>query len=722
MGIPLVEGKVKPADAGRLYLADVDGKRIRCQVTPVAKWLGDGSVKWVHVTWNQSVKAKQKATVALVLGAAAAGEKPGVVAKEADNGVVVSNRSVRFAVRGPRFTGFHQAWFDADGNGQFNDGNLVIGGKDGGSKVTVGGKEFLSANDAEGKVEIEEQGPRRVVVKATGRHMDGDGKALDYIVRFYAYADSPVVRVSHTFVCAQGKSPADNLLIEKLFLDVPTTLSGGKVSFGTQSGPITGPAAGSIVQDTSDHYAVKIGDKTVHEGKGKSKKPLTTGWLDVTKGDLGVAVGVRWFWQMFPKSLELDGGTIRVGLFPGAELPLEAFMGISRTHYLTFVFHDRSRAPNDLNDAFAASQRPLRAWAPGKYYCRDTHCFGYAVENDPELFGDDWDKVQSWNNVQLRSVQMLLRKLDGNSYNGFKRDSYGIYAWGDRYHWSWPKWGQSPRHTIDWRHSWAGNYYDYPNAMIMAFLRTGDKTFLERFFPNAIQVGDVHTVNWHPQKKYIGACRYCPPRNFVALDGGRPYISNEFNHWKSQSVYCHWYLTGDRRSLDHCRVLANAALNNHDPDSGWAARGIGAHIIGLWNAYERTGEKEYFDRMKGMAERAMKQFQRGKYPKGGKFMWGIANEGLCHYYWASGDPRVIETLKAGLEKYSGRSNYPNGALACAMMYRVTGEQKYADWAWKALSRQKPSSRVHGPGCQFRGTHFALFFLSSASEGWRVEKK
>jgi hypothetical protein len=340
------------------------------------------------------------------------------------------------------------------------------------------------------------------------------------------------------------------------------------------------------------------------------------------------------------------------------------------------------------------------------------------VENDPALFGEDWGKVEKWNAVMHESVRMLLGKLDGNTYNDISRDSYGIYAWGDRYHWGWPQWGQSPRQTPEWKQSWAGNYYDYPNAMLMAFLRTGRKVFLERFFPNAIQVGDVHTVNWHPQAERIGACRYCPPRNFVAVDNGKPYLSNEFNHWKSQSVYAHWYLTGDRRSRDHCTLLANAALRNRAADSGWAARGVGAHMIGLWNAYELTLDRQYFDRMKDMAYRAMRQFKNGRYSKGGRFMWGIANEGLCHYYWVSGDPKVIETLKTGLETCKGKTSYPNMSLGLAMTYRVTGDERFREWAWQALSRQKPSSRVHNPGCQFRGTHFALFFLSKASEGWK----
>jgi hypothetical protein len=745
MGVPLPEGKVTATT--QLYLTDAAGKRIPAQVTAVAKWLDGKHVKWVHVTWNQSVPAKGKAQVRVMFREQAPATLPpplpAIIAAEKDGLVAVQNDYVRFVVRGARFDGFHKAWFDATGNRQFTDANLVIDGANGGShvvnapkdavtlenehpKVTGATTKHSSTNDATGRVEIEESGSRRVVVKATGRHVGEGGHVLDYIVRFYAYADSPVVRVSHTFVSKQGNSPADFHWMAGLHLDAPTKLGGGKVTIGTEKAPVSCAAPGSIHQVNSDRYEVA---GTMSEvpiaGKGKSTKPLTTGWIDVTKGDLGLAAGIKWFWQMRPKKLSVNkDGLLSVGLYPLGSRPLEVYMGQSRTHFVTFLFHDGKTGAKRLNDFFGGVQKPLLAWAPGKYYCRDTHCLGYAIENNKELFGDDWPQVERWNKVQLDSINMLLGKRDGNTYgpkdHRVTRDSYGVYAFGDRYHWAWGSFGKSPVHSHQWRQSWAGNYYDYSNAMLMAFLRTGEKTFLEWYWPSAWFNGDVHHVQYHPRKELVGACRYCPPRNFVAVDNGTPYISREYNHWKSQSTFALWYLTANRRALDHCRNLMNNAYANHAADSGWAARGIGAQIIGLWNAYELTLDKKYFERMKGMAYRAMRQFKRGKYSKGGKFMWGIANEGLCHYYWVSGDPKVIETLKSGLDKYGGRTNYANGALALAMMYRVTGEKQYADWAWKALSRQKAHHRVHGPGCQFRGTHFALYFLSKASEGWKPQ--
>lgn len=733
MGVPLPEGMVN--DVARLGLQDATGKALPCQATEVARWLDGKSVKWVHLTWEQSLKAGAGETVSLMLMDAPRPQAAGsLTAVEKDNTVTVQTGFVKFTVRGAGFDGMHAAWFDPTGGNRFIDANQVIGAGGGSTvmssdpaamtvadmkfRLTGESNAYRSTQDAQGKVAIEEQGARRVVVKATGRHLDANGKpALDYIVRFYAYADSPLVRVSHTFVCAQGAKPADMLFLNALNLGVPTSLAGGQVAFGTEKDPVAAKAGARLLQRDSGPYALTSGGAAIASGGGKSVKPLTVGWVDLRKGSLGLAAGIKWFWQMCPKALEVGAdGVINLGLYPhDAPQPLEVYMGQSRTHYLTLFFHDGKADLKAVNAIFAAQNRPLYAWASPRYYCRDTHAFGYAVESDPALFGADAEKMTQHDAKLLDSLKQGITAIDLRRQT---LDSYGVYAWGDLYHWQWDSQGKAPYDTQNWRYSFEGNYYDYPHVMFQGFVRTGEKLYLERFIPNAIQVGDVHTANYHPRPELIGACRYCPPRNFVATDDGAPYISAEYNHFKSQCVYAYYYLTGDRRSLDHCLMQANNVLNNRDADRGWAARGVGAQLGGLWNAYELTRDAKYLARMKEMAGKAMAQFRNGRYSVGGDFMWGIANEGLCYYYWVTGDPAVIETFKEGYPKCRAATAHPNMALGLAMTYRVTGDESFRDMAWKAISREKAGPGPHGIGQTFRSTHFALFFLSDASKGWK----
>ena len=88
--------------------------------------------------------------------------------------------------------------------------------------------------------------------------------------------------------------------------------------------------------------------------------------------------------------------------------------------------------------------------------------------------------------VELVSTEMeyaIEKKLDGFTYGGLTRDSYGFYTWGDTFHWSWKNFGKSPKQTPEWMFSYAGNYYDYPHASLLQFVRTGDRQFFDRFEP-----------------------------------------------------------------------------------------------------------------------------------------------------------------------------------------------------------------------------------------------
>jgi hypothetical protein len=725
MGVPFPKGLVTNLE--RVGVKDETGASLACQWSKAANWVGDPSVKWAHFTTPITIPAKGRKVLTVLLSDVPLPlPQTPLKAEVKENVATVVTGPVKFTVRGARFNGFDAAWFDPTGRGDFSDATQVLAGGDRGASEVKGDTTdktaFSSLNDPDGKVEIERQGPMEVVVKAAGEHRAADGKRFNYIVRFYAYANSPVVRVAHTFENRQGVKPADCLTMTALNLVLPTTLAGGRVAIGGEKEPyvLDGPAA--ITQVDSDKFVVTSGDKQVGAGQGRSTKPLTTGWIDVTKGGRGVAVGVKWFWQTYPKALRCSAdGTLSVGLYqtcadeatpPWHRVPFDVYMGQSRTHYLTVRFHG-AEPTTALNDFFAGTQRPLMAWAPPKYYCRDTHAFGYAAENDPTLYGDKWPLVDTYNRRLEAAIDRILKKRDGARYNRITRDSYGLYEWGDIYHWDWTDFDKSPKHTPEWMVSWEGNYYDFPNAALMQFARTGNRKYLDAFFPSALHVGDVFTCHYHPRPELIGACRYCPPRNHVATDDGAPYVSAEFNHNKSQCVFNHYYLTGDLRTLENALLLANNALTNHDADRGWAARGVGHQIAALWCSYELTGDPKYLARMKDMAYRAMAEWKTGKYRSGG-FHDGIANEGLAYYYWVTRDPQAIAALSAGLDIRGARAgNETVMALGNAMTYAATGQAKYADVGWRAFARGADDiARPKTFGLAWRNTAYALYFLAT----------
>jgi hypothetical protein len=268
---------------------------------------------------------------------------------------------------------------------------------------------------------------------------------------------------------------------------------------------------------------------------------------------------------------------------------------------------------------------------------------------------------------------------------------------------------------MNFRASVAANYYDFPNASLIQFLRTGDHRFWDRFLPNAMHVGDVFICHYHPNKALCGSCRFCPPRNHVATDDGKPYVSVEFNHNKSQCVFALYYLTGDLRALDNCRLIANNAVNNHEADSAKQARGPGAHLAALWQTYELWPTPAHLERMRGMARRSSRSLASHSKGLGDVWIWGIGNEGLVYYLWAVGkDEEVEKNLQAEIDKLGDRADKTTSmALGNAYLYALTGDAKYAELAWKSIKRDGVSNRPKSFGGSWRNSGFALYFLSKA---------
>ncbi len=738
IGVPLPKGAVKSVE--KMTLFDADGSAVPCQFTPVCRWVGDESVKWGHLDFVTSIPAKATKTLRLAFdeGRNPPPKTPIVVKKDSD-AVTVTTGAFAVRLRGKNFNLFDSATLD---------GKPLIKSADGAAQgiiLQTDAGEFGSAFDPDGTVEVEREGPICAVVKCEGALKDKEGKkSFDYCVRFYFYAGVPRVRAAFTYVNKVG-GVNDKQEVKDLSVVLPTTaLDGVTAVVGTEKQPVQlalGPRdiGLSVSQNSSDEYVIAKGvDKgagvvemqRLADGKGKSTKPLTTGWGALTRKDGGVAAGWRWFWQTFPSEISLGrDGTIRLGLYPasaGKSVPV--WMGQARTHYLTFVFGPE--APERLNDIFAGSQKPLQAFPDTKYLCRQAAPFGPIAESDPKLFGDLWERLKNYDAECRKMLDSHIKRIDGATYQNkddqrkFFIEGYGYREWGDAVLWLYP--------TVEfpWNVSWSGNYYDFSFACLLQFLRTGDFDYVDQFEPFTMHEADSFTANHHPTRPdLIGACRYCPPRNLIGNeDSGtnrRAYISVEFNHHKAMSTFALWYLLGDERMRDVALLKLNNAFANREADNGWRqCRGPGAQLATLYMGYEMTHDPKYLERMVGIVDRAERQFAAsgsGSFAhSGGKFMYGIAMEGILYEYWLTGDTKTLALVKGladyllGWLKGAGRqSMIPNVTFAFAFLYHETGDEKYRDAALKCLDEAKGPTwgEVKHFGQAFRNVPRALYYVA-----------
>lgn len=121
----------------------------------------------------------------------------------------------------------------ADGTRIAESGRLVASAQGTPGMVTDGVKEYTGVTAT---AEVERAGARRAVVKLTGKHRGEDGREwLPFTVRLYFYANSPEVRMTHTFVY-DGDQDKDFIRGLGVSFDVPMRdeVYNRHVAFSTQ--------------------------------------------------------------------------------------------------------------------------------------------------------------------------------------------------------------------------------------------------------------------------------------------------------------------------------------------------------------------------------------------------------------------------------------------------------------------------------------------------------
>jgi hypothetical protein len=730
-GVPLPKGICH--DPNELCLVDERGGMVPAVFTAANRWWDDGSVKWVHVDLQRSLAAKGMATLRLRLAEAQPAPPAGLEVEETGSSITVTTGPLRFRVRKRGFNLLDQVWLDESGRGAFDDEHAMLADRPRGFRVRDGQRTAWASADPDCRVEVEERNALRVVIRAEGRHRAEDGSPLtDFITRIIAYRGKPYVRVSHVFLVRQGESMAEYLPVQDVALVLPLRLEPGddglRYRFGgseeTHAGVLARKETASLHQYAPGGYVVYEADNEnwwdswrlggSAEGSGHT---LRTGWVDLADESRGIAVGVRNFWQLYPKVLEARAdGEVVVGLYPDVRYndPLLLYPGMARTHELTISFHGATDE-GAVYDLMAASQAPLMLVAPAKWYCRDTLALGYLPEADPSIYDARYaEVVETFEGRFWSSFQHILERRD--TRNGLPPgvEEYGIINFGDGFHYY--------QHATTY---WDDNYYDFPHALILQFARTGRREYLDAAREYARHLGDIDTVCYEIDPGLVGGPRVCPAIDHVrAYYNGQPQTSLSFNFYKNQSLFEMWYLTGDRRFLEAALLSASFVLTQ-DGIGLSEPRSAGHAYIALRAAWEATGERKYLDRGHALWGRVA-EFQDehdGGFPHDWSFQVGLVTEGLRDWYILTGDREVLDRIRRAvdwmLETYGDpekgfkdASAYP-GFAGLGIAWEMTGDERYLDAALRHAKHYLATpygSKVKDYGMAFRSSPYFLWWL------------
>jgi hypothetical protein len=495
------------------------------------------------------------------------------------------------------------------------------------------------------------------------------------VVRLQAFRGQPFVRCSYTFI--NDQQDAVMTKIQEL---------GVGLKLAEAAGAATGAMLGGHPRGAGTIFQV---DETRYELDGRAAGARAQGWAATGGARAGFAVGVREFWQQWPKAIAARDGEVTVGLCPsfpagrydGKPLAEENKLyfalrggghtfkvGVAKTHELWANFFAGEGAPAALEAFFRAAEEPLLATvAPS--HASATAVAGRVPPADPnKYFGYD-----TWFARSLAAH--LARREQGREY--------GLLNYGDWF----------GEREVNW-----GNLeYDLAHGMFQQYLRTGDRRYFARGAQAArhhIDVDVVHAVNpllknpwgappkvgeiWLHSLNHTGGYYLDAP-----LPVERTYQmghSSNYGHVWISGDLDYYYLTGDRRAREVALQVADMMATAMTAKVGTHIRTLGWPTILVLAAFEATGEAKYLEAAKRNWE-ALRQTlnpQRGwvvklagdhcLHPAGSTlqerntkyrdqrcegnvpFMEGLTLCALARYHRHSGDPEVLRAITVGIDQ------------------------------------------------------------------------
>jgi len=673
-------------DVSRLRLYGPDGQPAPAAFRVVNQWWNDAptqqtSIQWVHCDFFADVAANASAVYRLRISGDAAPPPPAQLdVVMTAQGAKVNTGVLEF------FAGSSGPVLDMPG---LRAADIHLRSDERIYKASLGPSQLV----------IEDQNPLRVVLKRTGAHVWNNGKdrALDYVIRIIAYAGKPYLRLHYSFVNRQGERMSDHVRLDGLWLE----------------GRLDNPAPPVRVEQLS-------------------AEPRRPGWF--TAGGLGV--GVRWFWQLYPKAFEVrTGGRLRLSLFPETARPQNIYTGVAKTHEMIF-----STGPESLA---AQLDYPLYAVAAAKWYTRDTKALGRLVESSPEAIRSDyWPLVQRYDRWLTASRDAVLDKRDrGVEFQGRRLDEYGMLNFGDAIH----KLVTDDRRP-DYGIHWETEYYDFPHALFLHFFRTGDM----RSFRTAIEAA-AHLADVDISHHEMDASRHGSPRTGPGLNHWTRYSNGEFMSsaswafYKNEGLFDRYLLTGDLWSRDVARLSADFGVTNNGLDLHSNTRSIGHGLFAMLKAWEVFGDKKYLDRAHWIVD-CVQAWQDGDVERlralnarvtwspefrGGyshqSWMYGIAMEAMAQASQTFTRPemsgylrRAADWIFANPKEWDPqRRVFLNAPVHSVMLTpglsyiaETSGETRYWDVALESFRRQTEDGRVTD-----RLKLFAQLFRNSQRFPW-----
>ena len=622
IGVPFPRGEV--FSLNNLRLDDGNGLETPAQFASLVQW-PDGSLKSVLVQFHSDISTDFSTDYILLYGSGVSHSNYATNLSYIEDAafITVKTGAVQFKLNKAQFTLFDQVWVDNNKNGLYENSEKMMSQP--GDIFLINAfdnLEYKSSLYTSPVYTIEESGPVRMVIKATGKLQADNGNTLtDFIVWIYAYADQGQIEVEYTLVDTRVEENVEAyrdqlaLSVTGYGLKVPLNLSTLTYSFGGEGNTIyTGPVTGN-------HYLYQSGEMNYvnggleaftfsYEGAGSGAK--APGWMDVSGGTSGVSVMVKDFWQQFSKELAIENNTLVTYLHPTrSSLPNPDLSypkqdantmkykrpntfyfpreGGAKTYQVLFDFHGENYSAFDTNDHNKVFQthHPL-VTAPASWYT-NSKVFGEIIESGAWSAGYDQQLIDGY----------YTRSIENKKDTGGIAVMYGWRDFGDRMRAGWI--GESDGVRIP------GFYNDThvgAHQFFIQYLRTKDKRWWELAETASRHWMDVDVSHTNRKGGPWGSKNFGPGEGHMIKHEMSDHHSRNIHkgHAHISGLPDYYLMTGDKRAREVIEEVgdwwAKASPKFFATPVGsthWseAERDFGWPLFVMNEVYRATGDTKY---------------------------------------------------------------------------------------------------------------------------------
>ena len=599
-GVPVPRAMLHRAPGATL---EAEGTAPRGAQTRIHSRWPDGSARWVLVDATvpeapPDGAAEGSRFLRLHLGGAAGAESEGPLTCSCDaDTVTVRDDRLRVTVRGtpPQADGTvpdGDSWLRlerrADSGGWEE---LLAGGPLAGACDVRLGDGTPLRHVAAGPPELEHDGDRHAVVRLQVSHRDRAGhERLRSDLRLHVHAGQPFCRLVHRLlvVCAdpgaaqyvaEATDERETLLpVRCCALRLPWSGTRG-LRFDGSRYPVDQEQPWLLRHEHDQAY--RVGPAAApSERSGRAPGHV------VVQGDRDLlALGVRNFWQTYPKGLQVGATGVAIELLPSrsdAELPGDAEAWHRLYRWLDgdrYLLREGLALTTEVLIGFpaaAAAAEPLFRWLEEPPVMRPLPAYSNSTGALPRLAAKDGSPLPDYEALTAQALRLLQEDREANR-------AYGHLNFGDWY-------GEG-----DW--CWGNNEYDTPYGAYWEFLRGGAPAWAGWGAAAARHLADVDTVNCFSTPSCVGLQAlhmpahvggYLPPLFRSKVNGTRGVPS----HTWLEGALLHYLLSGDEGVRDSLSRTADWLLQPERLDhyEFSAVREAGWHLIHLSTLAAATGD------------------------------------------------------------------------------------------------------------------------------------